>query len=72
VDYAFGTGFRRVVLIADIFNIGNLQRTTGYNYYYEYPDFGTLNPDFGTPGNPVTLNAFQTPMQVRFGAKFEF
>jgi hypothetical protein len=71
VDYAFG-GLRRVVLLLDVFNLGNLQRVTGYNYYYEYPQFGTLNPDFGQVGNPVTRVAFQIPQQIRIGARFEF
>jgi outer membrane receptor protein involved in Fe transport len=72
VDYAFGKSVRRVVLLMDVFNLGNLQRVTGYNHYYEYPSFGTLNPDFGAIGNPVTLTGYQAPQQVRFGARFEF
>jgi hypothetical protein len=71
-DYSFGGSIRRVVLLADIFNLGNLQRVIGYNFYYEYPSFGTLNPDFGQIGNPVTLQGYQTPQQIRFGARFEF
>ena len=72
VDYAFGKGLRRVVLLLDGFNLFNLQRVTGYNYYYEYPTFGTKNPDFGAVGNPVTRVGYQTPQQIRFGARFEF
>jgi hypothetical protein len=60
------------VLLFDVFNLGNLQRVTGYNYYYEYPQFGTINPDFGQVGNPVTRIAFQIPQQIRIGARFEF
>jgi len=71
VDYAFGN-LRRIVLLADVFNLGNFQRVTGYNYYYEYPSFGTLNPDFGQIGNPVTRIGYQTPQQIRLGARFEF
>ena len=72
VDYAFGGSLRRVVLLFDVFNLGNLQRVTGYNYYYEYPAFGTLNPDFGAVGNPVTKVGYQLPQQIRIGARFEF
>jgi hypothetical protein len=61
-----------VVLLADVFNLGNLQRVVGYNMQFEYPGFGTLNPDFGLVGDPVTLQGYQTPMQVRIGARFEF
>jgi hypothetical protein len=72
VDYAFGGSVRRVVLLMDVFNLGNLQRVTGYNYYFEYPAFGTLNPDFGLIGNPVTKIGYQAPQQIRLGARFEF
>jgi hypothetical protein len=72
VDYAFGLANRRVVLLADVFNLGNLQRVVGYNMQFEYPGFGTLNPDFGLVGDPVTLQGYQTPMQVRVGARLEF
>jgi hypothetical protein len=72
VDYGFALSNRRVVLLADVFNLGNLQRVVGYNMQYEYPGFGTLNPDFGLVGDPVTLQGYQTPMQIRVGARFEF
>ena len=74
VDYAFGGNMatRRVVLLADTFNLFNTQSVTGYNNYFEYPSFGTKNPDFGAIGNPVTLIGYTTPRQVRFGARFEF
>jgi outer membrane receptor protein involved in Fe transport len=71
VDYGFGN-LRRIVLLLDVFNLGNIQRVTGYNYYYEYPSFGTLNPDFGQIGNPVTRIGYQMPQQIRLGARFEF
>jgi hypothetical protein len=71
-DYAFGGSIRRVVLLADIFNLGNLQRVVGYNSWYEYPVFGTLNPDFGQVGSPVTFTGYQAPQQIRLGARFEF
>jgi hypothetical protein len=72
VDYAFGTLGRRLVLLADFFNLGNLHRAVTYNNYFEYPTFGTLNPDFGTVGSLVTRVGYQVPQQIRFGARFEF
>lgn len=71
VDYGFGVGMRRLVLLADVFNVGNLRRVVGYNNFDE-TTFGVHNPDFGAIGDPVTLIGYQTPMQVRFGARFEF
>jgi outer membrane receptor protein involved in Fe transport len=72
VDYALGGNVRRIVLLMDVFNLGNLQHVTSYNYYYEYPSFGTVNPDFGQIGNPVTRVGYQAPQQIRVGARFEF
>ena len=61
---------RRVVLLADVFNLFNTQRATGYDQDTE-STFGALNPDFGQP--VITrIPQFQTPFQLRFGARFEF
>jgi hypothetical protein len=65
-------GERRIVLIADVFNLFNTQRVTDYNSYTE-TSFGSLNPDFGQPYSAVLgLPAFQAPRQVRLGARIEF
>jgi len=74
IDYAFGGNMatRRVVLLADVFNLFNTQSVISYNNYFEYPTFGTKNPDFGTVGSLVTRVGYMTPRQVRFGARFEF
>jgi len=72
-DYAFRFATqRRVVLIADVFNVLNSQRVTDYNNYTE-TSFGALNPDLGQPYSAVLgLPAYQTPRQVRLGARVEF
>ena len=72
VDWATAVSGRRLVLLMDVFNLGNLQRVVGYNNQFEYPGFGTLNPDFGLVGDPVNYVGYQTPQQLRFGARFEF
>jgi hypothetical protein len=70
-DYAVRLGgARRVVLLADMFNLFNAQRATGYDTDTE-SSFGALNPDFGEPVI-VRIPQFQTPFQIRFGARFEF
>jgi outer membrane receptor protein involved in Fe transport len=64
---------RRVTFIADAFNLFNLRRVTDYNAAIEYPSFGVINPDFGTPTSAnVAGQFFQTPFQLRLGARFEF
>jgi hypothetical protein len=73
-DYGFriGPNQRRVVLIADVFNLFNTQRVTDYNNYTEN-SFGSLNPDFGQQYSPILgLPGFQTPRQARVGARLEF
>jgi hypothetical protein len=63
---------RRVVLIADVFNVFNTHRITDYNNYTE-TSFGALNPDFGQPYSAVAgLPAFQAPRQFRLGVRVEF
>jgi hypothetical protein len=67
-------GSRRIVLLADVFNLFDLQRVIDYDNYSEL-GFNVANPDFGKPvtqllgGSPPQ---FQTPRQIRFGARFEF
>jgi hypothetical protein len=66
-------GTRRVTLLADAFNLFNLRRTLDYNSAVEFPSFGVPNPDFGTPTSAnVAGQMFQTPFQLRLGARFEF
>lgn len=65
-------GDARLVGIVDVFNVFNLNTVTNYDSNSE-TTFGVLNPDFGQPVDPLTrLPAFQTPRQIRIGARFEF
>jgi hypothetical protein len=75
VDYGLRfTGTRRIVLLADIFNLFDSQTVLDYDNWTE-STFGALNPNFGQPttsvlgGNPPQI---QTPRQIRIGARFEF
>jgi hypothetical protein len=75
VDYAIRfTGTKRIVLLADVFNLFDTQTVLDYDNFTE-STFGALNPNFGQPttsvlgGNPPQ---FQTPRQLRVGARFEF
>jgi len=67
-------GARNLTLIADVFNVFNERRTLDYDTWVEQV-FRVPNPDFGAPVSRVTTNAspnFQTPLQVRIGARFSF
>jgi Carboxypeptidase regulatory-like domain/TonB dependent receptor-like, beta-barrel len=61
---------RRVVLVADVFNLFNTQRVLDYD-----PDiqtsFPAANPDFGDASR-FNLAQLQTPRQVRFGVRLQF
>jgi hypothetical protein len=71
-SYNLRIGERRITLLADAFNLFNLRRTIDYNTFTEL-EFGTPNPDFGTPtsGN-VAGQMFQQPFSLRLGARFEW
>ena len=75
VDYGFRlNGTRRVVLVADVFNLFNRQTVLDYDNWTESTSLAE-NPNFGQPttsvlgGNPPQLMA---PRQIRLGARFEF
>ena len=75
VDYGFRlNGTRRVVLVADVFNLFNRQTVLDYDNWTESTSLAE-NPNFGQPttsvlgGNPPQLMA---PRQLRIGARFEF
>jgi hypothetical protein len=59
-------------VLADMFNVFNLQRTIGYNNWIELQK-GVTNPDFGSPTSQIVAGPqYQTPFQLRIGARFEF
>ena len=65
-------GARKVTLLADVFNLINTRRITDYDNFSEL-SFGVPNPDFGKPiSQNVGGPQFQTPRQVRIGARFSF
>jgi hypothetical protein len=72
VDYAVKFGNQKVILIADVFNALDRQEPTDYDSWDE-TQLGVANPDFGQPsaGGSV-FTAFQTPRQIRLGARFEW
>jgi hypothetical protein len=65
-DYGFRFGNRRVVLLADFFNLFDRQGILQYDDFTESPSFQVINPDFGRP------LVYQAPRQIRLGARFEF
>jgi outer membrane receptor for ferrienterochelin and colicin len=75
VDYAFkfkAMGGNRLVVLADFFNLFNLQRTIGYDNFIEL-EKGVTNPDFGAPVSEIVAGPqYQAPFQLRIGARFEF
>jgi hypothetical protein len=72
LDYTVHLAGRRLRLLADAFNLLNNQDPVSYNpnTQTEYP---VDNPDFGVPWDPAsTVSAFETPRQIRLGARFEW
>jgi hypothetical protein len=72
-DYGFDFGGRRLMLIADVFNLANRQIALDYDNWYEL-SVGTLNPNFGYPtnGGGVSMPSFQTPLSARIGVRFDW
>jgi hypothetical protein len=74
LDYTFRLGgTRRLLLIADAFNLLNSRDPLTYDTFTEV-ELGVANPDFGKPagfgGSQQT--AFETPRQVLLGARFQW
>ena len=62
---------RRMVLVADVFNVLDNRDPVSYDAGTEVV-FRVPNPDFGTPRNPADpTSPFQAPRQVRLGARLE-
>jgi outer membrane receptor protein involved in Fe transport len=71
-SYNLRFGDRRVTLLADVFNLFNLQRVVDYDAWSDIA-FETPNPDFGKPISQLTAGpAFQAPFMLRVGARFTF
>ncbi|MBI4266691.1 MAG: TonB-dependent receptor [Acidobacteria bacterium] len=65
-------GGMKVSGILDIFNLFDFDTVTNYDNFTE-STFGVLNPNFGQPVDSLSgLPAFQTPIQVRIGARLDF
>ena len=64
-DYGFRFNGRRLVLLADVFNLFDRQSELEYDDWTEI-SFGSANPDFGR------ILAYQTPRQIRLGLRYEF
>ena len=58
-------GERRILLLADVFNVFNQREVIDYDNYTEAA-FGVLNPDFGR------VIEYQDPIQARVGLRFQF
>jgi hypothetical protein len=72
-DYAIGLRERRLMLIADVFNLFNRRIALDYDNWFE-TTLGAPNPNFGYPiaGGGASTSSFQSPLSVRFGARFDW
>lgn len=70
-DYGFDFGGRRLILLADAFNLLNRRVALDYDNFLE-TSRGTANPNFGYPtnGGSSSTNSFMAPFSLRFGARF--
>jgi hypothetical protein len=66
-------GNQKVVLVADVFNLLNNQAATNFDTATEI-GYRSRNPNYGYPGGGVASasSSYQTPRQVRLGARFEW
>ncbi len=73
-DYAIKVGGdRRVIVLADVFNVLNNQNPLDYDNYTEL-SFGELNPQYGYPvnGGAAVTPGYAAPRYLRLGARFEW
>ncbi len=72
-DYSLHVASRRVLLIADLFNLFNREQPDGFDYCSER-NFLVPNVNFGYPVNGCVAStpSFQAPFAARFGIRFEF
>ena len=66
-------GAGRVTLLADIFNLFDQQIVQTYDTFTSLTFGGGANPNFGQPTSEILAGPqFQTPRQIRIGARFVF
>jgi hypothetical protein len=65
LDYTFGLGRHRLVLLLDVFNLLDRQGVLTYDQNTEVA-FEVENPDFGR------ITSYQPPRRVRLGIRYEF
>jgi hypothetical protein len=72
-DWTVKFGERRVVLLADAFNLFNRREPLNYDNYTQINPT-TPNPNFGQPSfaGGSRFTSFQQPRQIRVGARFEW
>jgi hypothetical protein len=73
-DYSIRFGERRVVLLADTFNLLNRRSPTNYDNWTQRSFSGGENLNFGQPvnGGNSAFPSYQSPRQIRLGARFEW
>ena len=71
-NFQFGTR-RRVTVLADVFNLFNRRAALNYDNWSEIT-FGVENPNFGRPtlGGGASTSAFQAPLSIRIGARYDW
>jgi hypothetical protein len=62
-DYAINAGTRKVVLIADVFNLLNQQKGTDFDQNFEVGGAGLVSDDFGLP------TVYEDPLSLRFAIR---
>jgi hypothetical protein len=72
-DYGIRFAGRRVLLLADVFNLFNRRVALDYDYYTERTA-GVANVNYGQSlnGGNASSPSYQAPLSVRFGARFDW
>jgi hypothetical protein len=73
VDYALRVAQRRLILVADLFNLFDRRQPGNYDYCVD-TGFQALNANFGQPldGCVASFPSYQAPFAARLGVRFEF
>ena len=73
-DYAVRFGTSRMVLLADVFNLANSRDALNYDNFTQRTFSGGENLNYGQPvnGGNSAFPAYQSPRQIRLGARFEW